>query len=141
MKKIYLISATIRPDVYKETLGVWLDRASNKSNIIVYIITDTPEDQKQIDKCKLYGLPAFGITKPLTKLTLDLVGRVKGDDIIVVMSDDFFPPENWDLYLLSFYKNNIGAVSVKVDGLNDGGRNDIVSIPIVDGYTLKKLNG
>jgi hypothetical protein len=141
MKKIYLISATIRPDVYKDTLKVWLSRASNESAIKIDIIADTPEDQKQIDNCKLYGLPAFGITKPLTKLTLDLVSRVKDDDIIVVMSDDFFPPENWDTYLLGFYKNNTGALSVKVDGLNDGGRSVIVSIPIIDGYTLKKLNG
>lgn len=141
MKKIYLISATIRPDVYKETLNIWLSKASKRSDIKVEVIADTKEDQKKIDGCKLYGLPAFGITKPLTKLTLDLVDRIKNNDIVVVMSDDFFPPDNWDTYLFDFYKKNVGALSVKVVGLNGGGRDTIVSIPIMDGYTLKKLNG
>lgn len=141
MKKIYLISATIRPDVYKETLNIWLNKASKRSDIKVEVIADTKEDQKKIDGCKLYGLPAFGITKPLTKITLDLVDRIKNDDIVVVMSDDFFPPDNWDTYLFDFYKSNVGALSVKVNGLNNGARGVIVSIPIMDGYTLKKLNG
>ena len=141
---IYLISATIRPDEYKKTQKYWENLSYNSFDILSKVIVDTQEHKMCLGMdydCEVYGLKAGGITKPLTKLTKDLVRHINDDDIVVVMSDDFYPPKHWDKYLRDFYKNNVGALSVKIDGLNDGGRDSILSIPIIDGYTLKVLNG
>jgi hypothetical protein len=141
---IYLITATIRPEQFLETEAFWRKQSSKKNEIITKVIVDTEADKKIINNleiCDVYGLKAGGITKPLTKLTKKLVSHIRDEDIIVVMSDDFYPPKNWDKYLIDFYKKHKGCLSVKIKGLNDGGRNTIVSLPIMDGYTLKRLNG
>lgn len=141
---IYLISATIRPEEYKKTEKIWREKSYNDADIVSKVIVDTPEHEKILSShydCDVYGIKAGGITKPLTQLTRDMVNWVEDDDIIIVLSDDFYPPKHWDKYLREFFNKNLGALSVKIDGLNDGSRDDIISIPILDGYTLKSLNG
>ncbi len=141
---IYLVSATIRPDEYKKTEKIWRDRSYDDSDIITKVIVDTPDHKKNLSDlydCEVYGIKAGGITKPLSQLTRGMVNLVADGDIIIVVSDDFYPPENWDKYLRDFFNNNSGALSVKIDGYNDGARDSILSIPILDGYTLKRLNG
>jgi hypothetical protein len=141
---IYLVTATIRPEQFLETEAFWRKQSSKKNEITTKVIVDTESDKKIINNpeiCDVYGLKAGGITKPLTKLTKKLVSYIDDEDIIVVMSDDFYPPKNWDKYLINFYKKHKGCLSVKIKGLNDGNRNTIISLPIMDGYTLKRLNG
>lgn len=141
---IYLVSATVRPLEFKKTESIWRKKSQNKENILTKVIVDNETDKKILGKkfdCMVYGMDGHGITKPLTRLTHSLLGNIRNDDIVVVVSDDFTPPDNWDTYLFDFFKEKKGALSVKIDGLDDGGRNSIVSLPIMDGETLKKLNG
>ena len=144
-KKIYLVTATIRPEVCKKTEALWRERCSDNNNVRTVIAVDSEADKQKFGngyECIVYGMKAGGITKPLTKLTQIVMDRMSNYDIMVVFSDDFEPPKNWDKYLFDFYSdNNEKALSVKIDGHNDGSRNVIVSLPILDGNTLKKLNG
>lgn len=139
---IYLLCSTIRPEVFKVTHKVWMDKACVKENIKTKLVVDGLYDQKLLEGYDsiVYKWETNGITKPLTYLTKSLSNmELNDDDIIVVMSDDFFPPKHWDIFLESQFRNFDGMLSV-YDGLQDNDTCGIITIPILTYSFLKKLN-
>jgi hypothetical protein len=138
---IHLLCSTIRPETFKTTHQAWINAASNKDIIKTKVVVDSSVMANQLSEFDvvIYDKPNVGITKPLTHLTASLTG-LDDEDIIVVMSDDFFPPNNWDTFLLEQFTGFDGALRVN-DGVCETTKNLIISIPILTYSCLKKLNG
>jgi len=141
---IYLLCSTIRPDEFHKTHQEWMSKISNRKNVKTKVIVDTQQDLLKLEMhgydVMLYPYENCGITKPLYKLTSSLANdKLNDDDIIIVMSDDFFPPKNWDCTLHEIFSDFTGGINVY-----DGQRKDIfdkiIPIPILDYRTLKALN-
>lgn len=142
-RKIYLLCPTIRVNKFIETHKIWMSNSKTPENIITKVVVDYIKDYEFLSKQKYdvihYNKVNKGVCKPLYYLTSQL--DVQDTDILVVISDDFTPPKNWDQFLLNVYtKIERGVISVEIDGPNDGARNFIISLPILDGYSFKKLN-
>ena len=135
---IYLLCATIKPDIFIKTHHDWITKANNKDNIRTKVIVDSQYDLEKLKDfdCALYSGYNVGITKPLYQLTSSL-RNLNDNDIIVVMSDDFFPPKDWDSILIEQFKNHDGALLVN-DGYSN--QNNILSIPIMTWSCLKRLD-
>ena len=138
---IYLLCSTIRPTVFKNTHSYWMANVDNNDNIITKVVVDKKQHQDDLSEfdTMLYLGTNVGLTKPLTQLTQSLEG-LNDSDIIVVMSDDFFPPKHWDTLLEQWYTGFTGALNV-FDGGPPEVQTSIITIPIMDFATLKKLNG
>jgi len=130
---IYLLWATARPEVFKETSNVW--RANSSHEFIINVAVDSELHEKQLSEYNVIVTknPRKGITWPLYQLTKNL--EAHDDDIIVVPSDDFYPPKDWTSYLYERFKNWNGAIHV-----NDGHGKCIISIPIMTYGCLLTLN-
>jgi len=132
---IHLLWATSRPEVFREQHELWMRKAHETEGIETHVAVDSPEDAAELNdfKVSIVHNPRKGITTPLYHLTSNL----KGDpgDIVVVGSDDFEPPNFWEIYLKNRFKKYDGALWV-----NDGHGKKIVSIPIMGYRCLLALN-
>jgi len=139
---IYLVCSTIRPEHFLNTHEEWMTKCSNNNNVITKVVVDIYQDKFFLQKHGYdvlhYKGDTKGITKPLTMLTTSMT-YVQDKDIIVVMSDDYFPPRDWDKFLVDTYTNYSGGINV-YEGRAENIQNAIVPLPIVDGATFKKLN-
>ena len=137
---IYLLCSTIRPKIFKETHKYWMDNADSLEDITTKVVVDKKPHQTELAEfdTMLYIGDNVGLTNPLTQLTQSLEG-LEDSDIIVVMSDDFFPPKHWDTLLYRWYINYTGALNV-FDGGPPNVQKTLITIPIMDYATLKKLN-
>jgi hypothetical protein len=82
----------------------------------------------------------FGVCEPSAKLTKQLVGDI--NDIVVLASDDFLCPQDWDKYLIDKLKGKEGVLIVP-DGISDVAyamQYPCVTIPILTFGALLKLN-
>ena len=138
---IYLLCSTIRPKMFKATHADWMSKADNTNDVITKLVVDTKMDQEALKDfdVMLYTGDSIGLTKPITQLTQSLEG-LNDNDIIIVMSDDFYPPQHWDTFLQKTYEDYTGALSV-YDGGPPNVQATIITIPIMDYKTLKKMNG
>lgn len=137
---IYLLCSTIRPEEFRKTHQYWMERSVDKTEIKTKVVVDTQGQAEQLCDFDVLVYPHknVGITKPLTYLTQSLVD-LKDEDIIVVMSDDFFAPKDWDVFLKKQFNGFNGAINV-YDGNSEEAQNVIVAIPIMTYACLKRLN-
>jgi glycosyltransferase involved in cell wall biosynthesis len=135
---IYILWTTARPDVFRKTYAHWYATAENPANYQLRIAVDTIEQAQQ-----LHDFPFVQITLPKTHgcgwpffcLTNNL--NPKDDDIIVLASDDMFPPPRWDKFLKAQLDGNAKVLIVN-DGIQFG---EVATLPILNGKAFKKLNG
>ena len=137
--KIILLWATIRPDVFKSTHNVWIKNASGKYNIITRVAVDTQAQANQLDGYDVIvtnnTIP--GVCYPCYCLSSTL--KTNDHDIIIYASDDFFPPLNWDEFLIPLFKNKQETALIVNDGIQKY-PNNVTTIPIMNYMALKKLN-
>lgn len=139
---IYLLCSTIRPEVFKETHRAWMNACDNPLNVRTKIVVDSSLDYDKLANydTMVYNGRSGGITKPLTFLTASLKhSNLSDDDIIIVMSDDFFPPEHWDTFLLEQFNQFNGCLNV-YDGGSEAVQKTLITIPIMTYKCLKTLN-
>lgn len=139
---IYLLCSTIRPETFIQTHQVWMNKCVFPEKIRTKVVVDRYDDLSTLKNydVMLYCGNSIGITKPLTKLTQSLQGcGLSDDDIIVVMSDDFFPPDRWDDILYKQFSGFNGALNV-FDGGPPEVQKSIITIPIMTYWCLKRLN-
>lgn len=121
MKKIYVLWASIRPKMVYSTWKEWLTKCKNKENIFLQIAVSDLSQKIEIDSFGFQNCEVFvfddkpGYNYAITRLTQNL--ETEDDSILLLLSDDFFPPENlyWDEFLLSKFNDWDGAIF-----LNDG---------------------
>lgn len=125
---IYIFWPTCRPKMMLETFDFWMSRCVKPENVHIRIGVDTREDLVEVDH---FDDVVFcehcrkGVVDPLNKMLEDF--EVNDNDIMIVASDDFYPPPSWDFYLENEAMENFNGV-LKV---NDGQMADIITIPIM----------
>lgn len=137
--KIILLWATIRPDIFKNTHSTWLKNASGKYTIITRVAVDTQAQANQLNGYDVIvtnnTIP--GVCYPCYCLSSTL--KTNNQDIIIYASDDFFPPENWDEFLIPLFKGKQELALIVNDGIQ-AYPNNVTTIPIMNYGALKKLN-
>lgn len=96
--------------------------ASNKSSVKTHVLVSTEAEREFLDAyftrnsleytLTVYQPPYKGVCLPSYKLSSTL--KADPEDIVVFGSDDFTPPENWDVYVVASLPQK-GALMV-----NDG---------------------
>jgi hypothetical protein len=147
MMNIYILWATVRPEMFYDTYNHWKSNCSNIDNIFLKVAVANDNQKQQIDNYNINNCEVFiadngvkGVCYPSYYLTSNLY--VNDNDIIILSSDDFFAPANWDMYLYEQFKDFDGCLFV-----NDGYQNPQVinyrtsiTIPIMTFNCLKLLN-
>ena len=135
-RKIWLLWPTARPNIMKATWEQWQKLSSKKCQINTIIAVNTIDQRKELADFKdvLIVGDKPGVTHACYALTKSITAPLK--DIIILVSDDFFPPKNWDIFILQQFKSFEGCLLVK-DGYQGGG---CVTIPIMTMRCLEKLN-
>lgn len=145
-KKIIILWATIRPEQFIHTQRVWIDRASNKSNIEFHIMVNNQDqldylNNKDVGKLSISKTDKIGVCYPSYELSSEL--EANDDDIVIFASDDFIPPVNYDEYLFAKFREKSGLLFVR-DGyqLPDSSNmlHPCITIPIMDYKSLVKMN-
>jgi hypothetical protein len=144
-KKIYMLWGTARPYVMYETYKYWMERCANKDLIYLKIAVSNIQDKfnlEQLDivNCEIFYTEGINYTEKICKLTTQL--KANYEDILILPSDDVFPPVNWDDYLFSKFSDWDGALFLD-DGYQDVNLkqgNLCLTIPCMTFSCLNKLN-
>jgi hypothetical protein len=144
---IHILWATIRPQMFNVVYKMWLERSSNK-DIITHVAVNSQADAnivKQVlgknDEVIIVTSDRKGVCYPSYMLSSRL--EANQNDIVVFASDDFTPPNQWDIYLNSKLNNKQGALFVR-DGYQAPDSSNMlhpcITIPIMTYGCLEKLN-
>jgi len=136
---ITLLWPTARPAMFKTTVKEWKLTASNWKDVKLIIGVDTVAQAMELSEfpnVKISNSERRGVTWTAYTLTYNL--KVADDDIVILASDDFYPPDKWDDIVKEQLKGETAVLLVH-DGYQP--RNAKVgTIPIMTGSALKKLN-
>jgi hypothetical protein len=145
MRNYYFLWATIRPDYVKNTYKEWVDKCKDISKIVTKIAVITEQQKEKIDSFNFPDCEVIvydekkGYNAAITHLTKTI--ECNDDDILLLLSDDFFPCNNWDVYLDKKFENWDGALF-----LNDGYQETVkegclcITLACMTFKCLKKLN-
>jgi len=131
----------------------WINRSSKEIEISTYVAVNWKEhadilrDYLSKDYLVTLNTDKIGVCYPSYYLTSNLglnMGKCEEDDIVIFASDDFLPPNNWDIYLKNKFEGK-GNVSLFVrDGyqLPDSSNmlHPAITIPIMTYGCLLKIN-
>jgi hypothetical protein len=117
----------------------WKSSADDPNSFKTKVIVNTQEQanaiiHKDLD-ISISKSQTKGITASLYELTSTL--ECQDNDIIIVASDDFYPPNHWDTIIKEQFVDFDGAV-IFWDGIQVD--TPMVTLPIMTFNTLKKLN-
>lgn len=135
---IHLLWPTVRPETMKLTYKHWMDTAKYKDKIKIKIAVNTLLQRHQLNEFEdimIIGEKRKGPTLAVYRLGQSIMCD-SPNDILVVVSDDFYSPANWDEWLYEKFKTWGDAILVN-DGYQFGG---CVTIPIMTYKCLLKLN-
>jgi len=142
---IYLLWATIRPEMMRETYKIWMDKAINPNNIKMKLVVNTELEKQELSEFNditVTNQKYTGTVYPIYCLTTQL--EIDDNDLIIVVSDDFYPPDGWDEHLIGKLKDKCSCYFVNdgyqnPDGDNSG-LNKSITMPVMTFSCLKKLN-
>jgi len=133
-----MLWVTARPGMFKRTQAEWISKAAHPENIVTKVAVDTDDNKSLLPEFDVLvtNPPCPGVAFPAYELTTtyDITSL---DDIIILASDDFHPPNNWDVFI----QENMDKKCCLL--VNDGlVRKDAkaVTLPILDGYAFIALN-
>jgi len=140
MRKFIFLWPTIYPEKMIETYNHWIETSSQQYKILTIIAVNTKEHAKILsnygfDKIYVVGEKYLGPVWPTFVLTQKLP-QLNNNDIIILVSDDFYSPQNWDISLINEFDEFDGGLIVR-DGISTG---DCATIPILTFNCLKRLN-
>jgi hypothetical protein len=145
MKKIIVLWASIRPDMVQSTWLDWLSKCNDTQDIYIKLAVATEEQKQKIEgfgfkNCEIIVVKdKLGYPYAITQLTKQL--ETDDESILLLLSDDFFAPDNWDIYLRDKFTSYDGAIF-----LNDGYQlpvkrgNLCITLACLTFSCLKKLN-
>jgi hypothetical protein len=137
--KIILLWATVRPEEFKVAHRHWMNTAKIRGNVITRVAVDTQEQAEQLPEfdVMITNNKRPGVCYPC--YCLSSTTTANDNDIIIFASDDFFPPDNWDIFLYNQLCNESEKLLMVNDGLQPS-NSKVVTIPILRYDALKKLN-
>lgn len=136
---IYILWPTVRPTVMIERHKHWLEQADDSKSIVTRIVVNTKEQGEVLKQNGYdYVLVVGDTIKGVSPASYALSSRLQASsrDIVILASDDFFPPKGWDKWVKEELDNYNGCLLVN-DGYQFGG---CVTIPIMTYECLKNLN-
>jgi len=136
---IYVLWPTVRPETMIKRYQQWLNAAKNPDKIEIRIGVNTSNHAKILKNAGYkYILVCGNEFKGVAPSSYALSSRLQAQpkDVVILASDDFFVPNNWDEWLRKQFKSFSGCLLVN-DGIQYGG---CVTIPIMAYACLKKLN-
>lgn len=146
---INILWPTIRPEVFIQMYKMWIDRSSNVDIIQTHVCVNYMDQLNKIqpilkktDRIIISSDPKrIGVCLPAYELSSTLVGGK--DDIVILASDDFLPPQNWDQYLIDKLNRKEGVLFVR-DGYQAPDSSNmlspVITIPIMTYGALEKMN-
>jgi hypothetical protein len=140
---IYILWPTIRPQIFKNMHNQWIQKAKNPSNIKTNVAVNTQDQANELLDYNVIitNSEKIGVCYSAYQLTSKL--EANDNDIVILASDDFLPPQNWDEYLINKLDGKNGALFVR-DGyqLPDSSNmlHPAITIPIMTFSCLKELN-
>jgi hypothetical protein len=138
-RKIQILWPTVRPDLFRKAFTQWKSLAKYPESISITVAVNTEDQAKQLLDFNVIVVnpPYKGVCLPCYKLSSS-VNDLQPDDIVILASDDFMPPENWDAVLFDRINSNEKLLIVD-DGIQMRGSR-VVTIPIMTYGALCKLN-
>lgn len=144
---IYLLWPTIRPHTFVRIHKIWMERSLNRDNISTHIAVENQDDFNIVkeylpdSKIIISNSKRSGVCYPSYLLSSEL--EPNSEDIIILASDDFIPPNNWDEYVVNKLKSKGGVLMVR-DGYQAPDSSNMlhpaITIPIMTGDALLKMN-
>lgn len=145
---IHILWATIRPQLFNQMYKIWLNNVADITKIKTHVAVNSENDASIIrpvlgknDEIVIINSERRGVCYPSYMLSSKL--EANKEDIVIFASDDFLPPNNWDIYLENKLKGKEGALFVR-DGyqLPDSSNmlHPCITIPIMTFGCLEKLN-
>ena len=133
---IYLLWPTARPAQFKTTHKYWYDKANTPNAIKTLVAVDTEAEKELL--CDYDVIVVKKDCPGVAYVSYALSSKViaENSDIIILASDDFFPPDKWDIWVTEQLREFDGCLLVN-DGYQQGG---CVTIPIMSYNCLQKLN-
>ena len=117
-----------------KTYRTWIDKSSGGTEI-EYLLSLDSDDDYDLYK-HIFGFDFYSIiakNKNLVDATNN-GAKICTGDLLILISDDFDCPENWDLLLLDAVKDKKDFVLKTYDGIQDW----IVTLPIMDRIYYEK---
>lgn len=120
------------PEQFRFAYADWMTKCADRDNVEVKLAVDNDIHRQNLANFEPMQVdnPRRGIVKPLFELCRNL--KIKENDIVVVPSDDFYPPERWDEYLQERCRG--------VFQVNDGHMSNIISMPVMTGGAFLRMN-
>jgi hypothetical protein len=141
MKNIYFLWATIRPEMMYETYKHWMNTRTTNTNVILKVAVLTNEQKTVIDNYNIINCDVIvvddkvGYAHAVTKLTTQL--QANDDDILLLISDDFYSPKGWDEYLLNKFDYILLPTTPTTAFKFGEHSNDPVAMYLEDLYTVQ----
>lgn len=119
-----------RPDQAEKTIKLWLDNAKNKIDIeyVLSVDVDDPCLPKYKNVADKYGIKLY---RAVNKSVVDAINRGTRNstgNIIVVTSDDFSCPPDWDVKLMNELEGKEDFLLKTQDGIQP----TLITLPILD---------
>jgi hypothetical protein len=147
MKRIYFLWATIRPEMMYETYKHWINNCITNVSIHLRVAVFTEEQKKQIESYNINNCEIIvvndkpGYTYAVSKLTDKI--EANDEDILLLISDDFYAPKGWDKYLIDKFENWDGGLFID-DGYQNPKQKEGIMLALtltcITFSCLKKLN-
>jgi hypothetical protein len=121
----------------RKTYDHWISCSDTPDQISIKIVVDTEKERSQLeefDDVIVLGSYDRGVVAATNALTESV--KTSPGDIIILISDDFYAPENWDTWIQQQFNEFHGCLLVR-DGYQTGG---CVTIPIIDHHCFVALN-
>lgn len=126
-----------RPELALMTAKNWLEKLSNEGKRMLnweYILSidESDPDKEKYRLINCFGLePQFKVVVNDNNTAIEAINnaaKVTTGDLLIVVSDDFDCPQNWDTDLLNYLKGKSDFVVKTWDGLQPW----IMTLPIMD---------
>lgn len=139
---IHILWPTVRPDTFKERIQEWFEKACNEDKIRVKVAVNTKAQQRELQDftdVMVIGSDRRGVAYASYRLAQACEGLP--GDIVILASDDFYPPKDWDAWIYEHMNDFHGCLVVNdADNPPRTHREGVVTIPIMDYGCLKLLN-
>lgn len=135
MRKISIIHPSrSRPELAKKVYDEWMGNAGNPDGID-YILSLDHDDASQLKYQDYFSRYLSSPNKSAIEAINNAAKEAKGD-ILIVVSDDFSCPKNWDTELLKHIGERTDFVAKTQDGL----QNWLITLPIMDREYYNRLD-
>jgi len=116
-----------RPQQGYETALLWIDSADNE---VEYILSLDDDDETRINYLELFPQQVI-FSSNANRSAIDAINnaaKMATGDLLIVISDDFYPFAHWDTLLLS----EIGGSADFLLKTQDGIQPELITLPIMD---------